>query len=93
MRLVVGYKDETIVTNPPATSKSDSNSVKISSQEKEDIKQTQTHSKPKYHIVQKGETLGKIATKYNVSISALAKYNGITNVNSIKVGQKIKIPQ
>lgn len=93
MRLVVGYKDETIVTNPPATSKSDSISVKISSQEKEDIKQTQTHSKPKYHIVQKGETLGKIATKYNVSISALAKYNGITNVNSIQVGQKIKIPQ
>lgn len=93
MRLVVGYKDEAIALNPATNSKAVSDSTKISSPANEEIKHSPAQSKPKYHIVQKGETLGKIATKYKVNISALAKYNEITNVNSIQIGQRIKIPQ
>lgn len=44
------------------------------------------------HIVKKGDTLSKIASKYDTTYQALAEYNGIKNPNVINVGQKIKIP-
>ncbi|MCQ2283989.1 MAG: LysM peptidoglycan-binding domain-containing protein [Bacteroidales bacterium] len=52
-------------------------------------------AKPAYttHTVKKGETLSSIAKKYHKSQSELAKYNHIKNVNSIQIGQKIKIPK
>jgi len=42
--------------------------------------------------VQAGDSLWGIARKFNVSADALAKLNGITNANLIKVGQTLKIP-
>ncbi len=42
--------------------------------------------------VQAGDTLWGIARKFNVSADALAKLNGITNANLIKIGQTLKIP-
>lgn len=45
-----------------------------------------------YYTVQKGDTLGKIATKYNVSVSAIVMMNNIVNPNLITVGQLLKIP-
>ena len=44
------------------------------------------------HIVQKNETLGGIAKRYGVSVSALQAINGITNPNLLFVGKKLKIP-
>jgi LysM repeat protein len=44
------------------------------------------------HVVKSGETLSKIAGNYAVSASAIAKANDITNVNLIRVGQKLVIP-
>ena len=44
------------------------------------------------HVIRKGETLGAIAKKYDVTASALASHNGISNPNRVKVGQKINIP-
>lgn len=44
------------------------------------------------HTVQKGETLSGIAKKYGTTYQKIAQYNGITNPNLIRVGQKIKIP-
>jgi murein DD-endopeptidase MepM/ murein hydrolase activator NlpD len=49
-------------------------------------------AKPKTHKVASGDTLGKIATRYKTTVSVLAKLNNITNVNSIRVGQVIKLP-
>ena len=49
-------------------------------------------AKPKSHKVVSGDTLGKIATKYKTTVSALTKLNGIKNANSISVGQVIKLP-
>jgi LysM repeat protein len=43
------------------------------------------------HKVKRGETLGGIAIKYNVSISSLQKLNNISG-NKIIVGQELKIP-
>lgn len=44
------------------------------------------------YIVQAGDSLSKIAAKYNTTYQKLAEYNGISNPNIIRVGQKIKIP-
>lgn len=43
-----------------------------------------------YHKVKKGESLGLIAGKYNVSVSQLRKWNGLKS-NSIYANQKLKI--
>lgn len=45
----------------------------------------------KIYIVKKGDCLSKIAQKYNTTVSRLAEINGITNVDFIKVGQKLII--
>ena len=42
-----------------------------------------------YYIVKKGDTLSKIATKYNTTVYNLIKLNNIKDKNSISVGQKI----
>ena len=44
------------------------------------------------YTVQAGDTLSKIAAKYNTTYQKLAQYNNISNPNVISVGQKIKIP-
>lgn len=47
--------------------------------------------KPTWHIVKNGDTLSEIAEKYHVPVAELKKHNpGLTE--SIKTGQKIKIP-
>ena len=44
------------------------------------------------YTVKKGDSLGNIASRFGVSISALSTRNGITSPNLIKIGQKIIIP-
>ncbi|MCB9006762.1 MAG: LysM peptidoglycan-binding domain-containing protein [Ardenticatenaceae bacterium] len=44
------------------------------------------------YIVQPGDTLSGIARRFNVSITAIAQANGITNVDYIYVGQRLVIP-
>ncbi|MGH2317132.1 LysM peptidoglycan-binding domain-containing protein [Planococcus sp. SE5232] len=44
------------------------------------------------YTVKAGDTLYSIAKKYNVTVSALAKANNITNYNLIRVGQVLTIP-
>ena len=48
-------------------------------------------NKYKKHKVQRGDTLGKIAKKYGVSLESLKKHNGLTS-NNIRVGQVLEIP-
>ncbi len=44
------------------------------------------------HTVKKGETLAKIAKKFNISKQDLAKYNNLPPDKSLQTGSKIKIP-
>lgn len=44
------------------------------------------------HTVARGDTLGSIAKAYGVSVSDIAAVNGIDDINSIRVGQKLNIP-
>lgn len=43
------------------------------------------------HVVQRGENLSTIARRYGTTVSALARANGISNVNHIYVGQRLVI--
>ncbi len=44
------------------------------------------------YIVQAGDTLFSIATKFNTTIAALQQANNITNPNALSVGQRLLIP-
>ena len=45
------------------------------------------------YTIKQGDSLSKIATKYGSTVKDITKLNNITNVNLIRVGQKLKIPQ
>lgn len=47
------------------------------------------------YIVKKGDTLSKIAERYNTTVSAIQNTNKqlIKNVNDIRVGWKLNIPE
>lgn len=47
-------------------------------------------TKPKYHVVKKGEYLSKIASKYHVSVNDLTAWNKLKNKN-LMVGQKLRV--
>jgi membrane-bound lytic murein transglycosylase D len=44
------------------------------------------------HVIQKGESLGRIAAKYGVSVQSIQTKNNIKNANRIHVGQVLLIP-
>lgn len=44
------------------------------------------------HVVQRGETLSYIALRYGTSVEALARANGIADLDLIFVGQRLTIP-
>ena len=51
-----------------------------------------TNSTANTYQVQRGDTLGRIATRFNTTVEAFARLNGITNPNRIFVGQILIIP-
>ncbi|PJF35295.1 MAG: hypothetical protein CUN49_11305 [Candidatus Thermofonsia Clade 1 bacterium] len=44
------------------------------------------------YIVQRGDTLARIARRFNTTVATLAQLNGIVNVNLIFVGQQLRVP-
>lgn len=55
-------------------------------------KNTNEKHKTLTYIVKKGDTLSAIAKKYSVSVEKLARINKIHNVNMLRIGAKLKIP-
>ncbi|RPJ11161.1 MAG: LysM domain-containing protein, partial [Deltaproteobacteria bacterium] len=45
----------------------------------------------RYHAVQRGETLLKIAKKYRIAVEELRKLNNLSKGRSIKIGQKLLV--
>jgi len=43
------------------------------------------------YVIARGDTLSAIAARYNISVEALKRHNGITS-STIRVGQRLKIP-
>jgi LysM repeat protein len=44
------------------------------------------------YIIQRGDTLSRIAARFNTTTATLAQLNGITNPNTIYAGQRLTIP-
>ena len=45
------------------------------------------------YMVKKGDTLSRIAKAHGTTVSKLAKLNAIENVNLIRVGQLLTLPE
>ena len=45
------------------------------------------------HVVQQGETLSAIAKAYKVKVDTIIKANNLKTANSIRIGQKLFIPE
>ena len=54
--------------------------------------QTVMAAEPRIHVVQKGETLYRIARRYGVPVEKLARYNGLDDPTHIEAGQRLRIP-
>ena len=55
-------------------------------------KNTNEKNKTLTYTAKKGDTLSVIAKKYSVSVEELARINKIHNVNMLRIGAKLKIP-
>ena len=44
------------------------------------------------HVVQRGETMWSIATRYGTTVNAIAQANGVSNTRFIYAGQRLTIP-
>lgn len=69
------------------------NAEKTNSSKTNSSKKKSTSSKKKaikYHTVKYGDTLGGIATKYNIGVTKLKKWNNLKN-DAIYIGQKVKL--
>lgn len=56
------------------------------------ITTTPTPTNETVYVVQQGETLYRIALRFNTTVQALAQANGITNTALIYAGQRLRIP-
>lgn len=53
---------------------------------------TQATGQTSTYVVQRGDTLNRIATQFNTTVGALVQLNGIANPNRIFSGQTLRIP-
>lgn len=44
-----------------------------------------------YHTVKRGETLSGIANRYGRTVAQLKSWNNITNANSLRIGQRLRV--
>lgn len=88
--------DQAVMENTVATVTNKNNSTATKKQSTKTNKKTEANSQkktttPSSHKVKKGETLGVIAKKYGVTVTALKQANGLKS-DRINIGQSLKIP-
>lgn len=44
-----------------------------------------------YHVIRKGDTLGRIARRYGTTVEQLCKLNGLKKTSILKIGQRLKL--
>ncbi len=45
------------------------------------------------YVVQSGDTLGKIAERFSVTVVAIVERNGLSSADDIQAGQSLEIPE
>ena len=48
-------------------------------------------SSAQYHVVRNGDSLSKIAARYNTSVKALCRLNGISQNSVLQIGKKLRV--
>ena len=81
------YKEKTKSEFIASTSKDSISSISVDSAY---VSKPKFERKTQFHTIKSGESLGKIADKYNVSITEIKNWNNIKG-NTIQAGKKIKI--
>lgn len=59
--------------------------------EEEDRKIAAQAAAVQYHIVKKGDTMGRIAINYHTTVSRLCQLNGLKNPDRLSIGQRIRV--
>lgn len=84
--------EEKIQTPPVVDTESPAETVAPATQIPTPTPTVTTEKKEKDYTVVEGDTLSSIANANGMTSTELAAYNGITDVNSLRIGQTIKIP-
>ena len=91
-KVVTGQRLTLYTAKAPKKIKSTTDVAKVQQNSGNNTDEVQPLSHINYHVVKKGEYLGKIAGRYNVSLDNLRKWNHIKG-NTIQVGQRLKVNQ
>jgi len=91
-KVVTGQRLTVYTPKPHKKIKSSTEPVLVQKDDTSKTDEVQPIAHTKYHVVKKGEFLGKIATKYNVSLDNLKKWNHLKSSN-VQVGQKLMVNQ
>jgi len=99
-KLLVGYeylkplpKPATLPQDNLHASTQNANSQTETQKQNVGTSQNQANNNAIVYIVQKGDSLSSIAAKYGTTARKIADYNHIQNINTISIGQKLRIPQ
>ena len=65
----------------------------VPSKPQSEIKPVQQQVNYISYTIRQGDTLSSIARRYDTTANVLAQYNNLTNINALKIGQKLKIPK
>jgi LysM repeat protein len=52
---------------------------------------TSTEAEGEYYVVQSGDTLGSIASKYDTTVEELVRLNPDVDPTALQVGQRIRV--
>ncbi|WP_172891551.1 LysM peptidoglycan-binding domain-containing M23 family metallopeptidase [Cohaesibacter sp. ES.047] len=81
---------------PPISKMPEANPLRLQSQTpyaQQVTRMQQSANAERRHMVMPGDTLSGIASRYNVSIAALANANGLTTKSHVRMGRRLHIPE
>jgi len=86
---------ETVQTeplSPDAATPPGSAAIPTAQPESGEAQPEEARVEPTYYVVQPGDTLSSIATRFDVSLEDLMRANGIANPDYVQVGQELLVP-
>ena len=89
--ILAGIQDY-FAANPPGDAPVDADSRPPTTVASASPRPESTAGTSRQHVVQRGDTLSGVATRYNVSLSRLRSANGLRS-DTVWVGQKLRIPR
>lgn len=89
---VAGIENQTTGAQPPSASMPASQDIPTAQPVPGQTSAQATPTEPTIYIVQPGDTLSNIATKFDVTLEDLMLANGLANPDYVQVGEELLIP-